>query len=117
VRKETATARYLVQAAYTPEGWAAQLKQPQDRRQVTAPLLERLGGRIASWDFAFGEYDVVAIFELPDNASAAALSLAVTASGAFKAIKTTPLLSMEEGLSAMRTAAEVRSAYRPPTAT
>ena len=108
-------ARYLVQASYTPEAWAAQLRNPQDRRQVLAPLLERLGGRLETLDYAFGDYDVVSIVELPDNVSAAALALAIMAGGAMKAYKTTPLMSSAEGLEAMRKAAEAAATYRPPT--
>jgi len=71
-----------------------------------------LGGRIESAYYAFGEYDVVGIMEMPDNVSAAALSLAASAGGAMKAIKTIPLMTIEEGIEAMRKAAG--SGYRPP---
>ena len=49
---------------------------------------------------------------MPDNVSAAAFSLAVAAGGAFKAHKMTPLMSMEEGLEALRRAGD--TGYRPP---
>ena len=62
---------------------------------------------------AFGEYDAVVMAEMPDNAAAAALSVAASAGGAFKSIKTTPLMSVQEGMEAMRKAG--RSAYRPPS--
>jgi uncharacterized protein with GYD domain len=52
--------------------------------------------------FCFGDYDLVALMELPDNVSAAAFSVAVSAGGAVKAIKTTPLMTVQEGLEAMR---------------
>jgi hypothetical protein len=55
---------------------------------------------------------VVVIAEMPDNISAAAFSLATSAGGALKAIKTTPLLTIEEGLEAMKQAAG--AGYRPP---
>lgn len=53
--------------------------------------------------------------EAPDNVSAAAISLAITAGGAVKAYETTPLLTPEEGIEAMRKGAEAAGAYRPPT--
>jgi len=90
-------ALYLLQVTYTPEAWAAQLKSPQDRTKVVAPLLEQLGGRFVNTYFAFGDYDIVAVLELPDNVSAAAASLAISAGGAVKAIKTTPLLAHRGG--------------------
>jgi uncharacterized protein with GYD domain len=60
----------------------------------------------------FGEYDIVAILRLPDNVSAAAFSLAAAAGGAVKALTTTPLLSVEDGMAAMKMAGEV--GYRAP---
>lgn len=105
---------YLVQLAYTPEAWAAQLRNPQNRLEVVGPAIERVGARIESVYYAFGDYDLVLILEAPDNATAAGVSLAFSAGGAVKAIKTTPLLPLEEGLAAMRTGAEVAAAYRPP---
>jgi uncharacterized protein with GYD domain len=108
--------RYLLQVAYTPEAWAAQLKSPQNRLEMVSPLLQRLGGRFESAYLAFGEYDIVAVMELPDNVSAAAASIVVSAGGAVKAIKTTPLMTVEEGVQAMRKGADAASTYRPPVA-
>jgi uncharacterized protein with GYD domain len=108
-------AHYLVQAAYTPEYWAAMLKNPQNRVEVVRPAFEKVGARIEAVYFAFGKYDIVFIMEAPDNVSAAALSLALTASGVVKAYETTPLTTIEEGIAAMRKGAEVAAAYRPPT--
>ena len=103
---------YLFQAAYTSEAWAAQVKNPQNRVDAVRSVFEGLGGRIESAFFAFGEYDAITIAEFPDNVSAAAISVAIQAGGAFKAAKTTPLMTMEEGLEVMRKAAG--SGYRPP---
>ena len=107
-------AHYLIQLTYTTEAWAAQLRNPQDRREVVRPLFERLGGRIEAAYFAFGEYDLVVLAELPDNIKASAFALTVAAGEAVKAIKTTPLVTIEEGLEAMRQAAELGEVYRPP---
>src|SRR5438128_2295816 len=94
--------RYLVNATYTPEAWAAMTKNPQNRVEAASQIMQGLGGRIESFYFAFGEYDVVAIADFPDNVSAAALSMVVSAGGGVKAVKTTPLLMVEEGIEAMR---------------
>jgi len=107
-------ARYLVQLAYTPEAWAAQLKNPQSRVEVVHPLLEKLGARFEVAYLTFGKYDTMFIMEAPDNVSAAAISLAITAGGAVKAYETTPLMTVEEGVEAMQKAAAAASSYRPP---
>lgn len=106
---------YLHQIAYSREGWQALLAQPQDRIEAVRPAIEKVGGKIRNAWFAFGEYDIVLITEMPDNVSAAAISMAFAGGGACKAVQTTPLMSTEEAVSAMRRAGE--SGYRPVSAT
>ena len=106
--------RYLLQAAYTPEAWAAQLKDPQNRVEIVSQLLHPLGGSFESAYLAFGEYDIVAIMDVPDNVTAAAVSMVVSAGGSVKAIKTTPLMTIDEAIQAMRKGAAAASTYRPP---
>ena len=103
---------YLVQTAYTPEACAAMVKSPQDRLESVRQVVERLGGKLLSMHMAFGEYDVVGVAEMPDNVSAAAFSLAISAGGAVRAVKTTPLMTMQEGVEAFRKAGQ--AGYRPP---
>lgn len=106
---------YLVQVGYTPASWAAQVKNPQDVRERVGPSAEALGGRLQSVFYAFGEHDLVAIVEFPDNAAVAAWSMGVSAGGALRSFTTTPLVSAEDGLGALRNASKVAGAYRPPT--
>jgi uncharacterized protein with GYD domain len=104
--------QYLVQVAYTPEAWATMVKNPQDRIELVRPVVERLGGKMDEGFLSFGEYDVVAICQLPDNVSAAAFSMAASAGGACKAFKTTPLLTMADAVKAMKKAG--KASYQPP---
>ena len=108
---------YLVQGTCTPEAWAAMLQNPSDRSEAIRALGDRRGGRMVGYYFAVGEYDVVCIWEFPDNVSASAAALAVTSGGALKAIKTTPLMTVEEAMQAMRRPGEARGVYQPPAAT
>lgn len=105
---------YMVQAAYTAESWAAQIRTRPDPRDRVNALLQAVGGRLESAYFCFGEYDIVAIAEFPSNDAAAAFSLAASAGGAIKAVKTTPLMTVGEGIEAMRKASEAGASYRPP---
>ena len=105
-------AYYLHQASYTSEAWATQVKQPQNRFEAIAPVIEGLGGRIEGAWLSFGEYDIVLIIYMPDNVSIAAYALAVEAGGAVKTALTTPLLTIEEGMEAMNKAE--KAGYRPP---
>ncbi len=101
---------FLVQAAYTSEALQALLHNPQDRTSALQVPIEKLGGKIHSVFLSFGDYDAVVILELPDNVSAAAIAMAISAGGACRAIKTTPLLTGAEAIEAAKKAAN--SGYR-----
>ena len=105
-------ALYLVQLSYTPQAWAALARRPQNRLEAVQPVAERLGGRLLNKWFAFGEHDVVALLEMPNNVSAAAFSMAISAGGAVKTFKTTPLMTMEDGIEAMKATSAVT--YKSP---
>ena len=107
-------AKYMIQVAYSPEAWAAMVRKPQNRMDAVRPVVESLGGTFEDAWIAFGKYDLVGIVDLPANADAAAFAMAVSSGGSVKAFRTTPLLSLEEGVEAMKKAGKVR--YRPPAA-
>ena len=104
---------YMVQAGYTSAAWGAQIGNPQNRAEQLRPVIEGLGGTLESLYYTFGEYDIVGIAQFPDNQAAAAFSLAASAGGSVSSLKTTPLLTAEEGMEAMRKAGS--SGYRPPS--
>ena len=102
--------KYLIQASYTAEGTKGLLKEGGSQRRATAQeALKSVGGRLDAFYYAFGETDVFAIADVPDNVSAAALSLAVSASGALNT-RMTVLLTPEE----IDQAARKTVGYRPP---
>jgi len=105
---------YMWQGAYTSEGWAAMIEKPQNRVQAVRPAIERLGGKIRSAFFCFGEYDVILIVEMPDNVSAAALSMAIASGGAIRNSKITVLITPDDGLAAMKKASA--AGYTAPKA-
>lgn len=104
-------ATYLVQVSYTAESLSSLIAKPQDRSGHISKVIAGLGGKsVGSW-LAFGDYDSVMVVEMPNNVSAAALALAAAAGGSCKSVKTTPLLTIAQGLSALRKAG--RSGYKP----
>ncbi len=96
--------RYLIQAAYTSDSWAALVRDPEDRSAPVRAMVEKAGGRVEEFYLSFGDFDVVCIVDLPDNTSAAAVSIAASAGRGLKAITTTPLLSVSEGIGALHQA-------------
>ena len=104
---------YLARFNYTPDAVKALLDQPQDRSAAARELAESLGCKLLGFWYAFGEFDGVFLMEAPDNASAAAVPMAVGAAGAVSSVETTVLLDMDEAQEAMRKAAT--ATYRPPS--
>lgn len=103
-------AKYLVFFKYTMEGTKGLLAEGgTKRRQATEQLIHSLGGKLEAYYFTFGEEDGFTIVDMPDNSSAAAASLVVSASGAVTS-RVTVLLTPEE----VDQAAKRRAEYRPP---
>ncbi len=105
-------ALYLTRFSYTTDAKKALISEPQDRSVAARELAESLGGKLLGFWYAFGEFDGVFLMEGPDNATAAAVGMAVGGSGALSAVETTVLLDMDEAQDAMRKAAA--ATYRPP---
>jgi len=105
---------FLLQASYNAAAWAALAKEPEDRTEAIKPVIERLGGRVISGYLSFGDFDIVAIVELPGSVQAAAYAIASSGGGALRVHKTTPLLTPEEAKQAMRLAAQTE--YHAPHA-
>ena len=95
-------ALYMYQASYTAKSMAAQLKEPRDPVEAFRPTLEELGATILVAGFPFGEYDVMVVYEAPDDMTAASVAMAVAAAGDVKEAKTTRVLSGQEWLESLR---------------
>ena len=106
--------RYLVQASYTTAAAAAFAGNPRDRVAGVRALVEKMGGKLESMDYCLGDCDLVAIADLPDDVTAAAMALAVNAAGHMRSYKTTRLMSAEEFLAAQHKAHG--AAYQAPKA-
>ena len=103
---------YLLQASYTSGAVSGLIGSPEDRSAMIRALVEGIGGRVEAYYYAFGDYDIILIVELPDNVTMAALSMVAGASGAIFNFKTTVLIPISEGVEAARKAAGIN--YRPP---
>jgi uncharacterized protein with GYD domain len=102
--------KYLVQASYLGEGMKGLLKEGGTRRrEAVDQLFASLGGNVEAFYYAFGDDDVFIIGELPDNATAAALTMKVNAAGVTR-VKVTTLLTAQE----IDNAVKKTSVYRPP---
>ena len=103
-------AKFLVSVSYTDEGARGLRKDGGTKREHAARMAaESLGGKLDAFYFAFGDHDAVVITDFPDAVSAAALSVAIGATGAARC-RTTPLLTPAD----MDKAVSKNTAYRAP---
>jgi uncharacterized protein with GYD domain len=103
---------FLCRVGYNDTAAKALIANPQTREDVIRKSCASLGGKLHSFFFAFGEYDVVVIAEFPDNPSAAAFTLATSSKGAVAKFHTTVLLTPAEAVEGMKKAQKVD--YAPP---
>jgi uncharacterized protein with GYD domain len=92
----------MIQFCYKSETVGNLIKNPEDRSAAVGKLIEQLGGKMIGFYFAFGDYDGLLIAEFPDNASIAATSIVAFAGGGTTKLKTTILMSVKEGMAAMK---------------
>jgi len=105
---------YLARAKISQHAMSALVERPEDRFVTMTRLLKEVGGRLHYYFFAFGEFDIVLVYELPDNQTASALAMVLTSSGSVTEIDTTVLLTMEEAIAAMHRAGNAVGIYQPP---
>ncbi len=102
--------KFMIQANYKPEGLKGVLKEGgTGRRKAAEQMTAALGGKVEAFYFAFGDTDAFVIVDAPDNVTAAAVAMAVNASGLVSS-RTTPLLTPEE----VDQAAKKSVTYRGP---
>jgi len=104
---------YLGRFSYTADAVKAMVDSPSDRAAAAKEAAESLGAKIVGFWFSFGEFDGAFLTEAPDNATVAALVMAIGSSGALSKVETTVLLDMDEAQGAMRKAGG--ATYRPPS--
>ena len=99
---------YMLQFSYTAEAWAAMTRNPEDRSVQVRANIEKLGGRLLGMYYSFGQFDGVALVELPDSGAAMAYVLAALGTGILKGTLTTQLFSISEAIQAMKKASGIK---------
>lgn len=103
-------ARYLFKVSYSVDGLKGVMAEGAAHREAfIAKMASDLGGSLESFHFAFGETDVYALCEIPTDEMAAAVALAVGASGT-GSIETVKLLTSAQ----VDAARGITTGYRPP---
>jgi uncharacterized protein with GYD domain len=107
-------AKYVVFFTYSSETWARMIQSPGDRTAAVRQLADAVGGSVECLYWMFGTYDGLGIIEAPDSVSAAALSVTIGSTGAFKNVETHELLNQEQLSQVLSRSKDATQAYQAP---
>ena len=108
-------ARYVIFFAYSSGSWEQLIKNPEfDRTAAMRQIADSMGGTLESVNWMFGPYDGIEVLDVPDSITAAALSVTLISSGAFRHVETHELLNEQQMSQAIQKGNRSRQAYRPP---
>ena len=103
-------AKFMFEARYVGEGIKGLIKEGGSSRVAAVEKAAlSVGGKVDAFYYAFGDADVYAVVDLPDNAAAAALALTINASGNV-VLKTVVLMMPQE----LDLAVKKSPSYRAP---
>lgn len=106
---------YMFKGRYSTNALKSLVSNPEDRETEARKMIEALGGKLHHLFFCFGEEDVIALIEAPDDETMAAGALIVGASGSMSGGATVKLMTSAEAMSAMKKAGGSMSSYKPAT--
>jgi uncharacterized protein with GYD domain len=102
--------KYLFEGNYVGDGLKGLMREGgSKRRDALVEALQSVGGSLECFYYAFGETDVLGVFDAPEQADAAALSLLINSTGSVK-VRLKPLMTPED----LDEAAKKTPSYRPP---
>jgi len=106
--------KYVIFFSLTGESVARFIDHPGDRTAAVKAMTDATGGTLESYYWMFGKHDGMVVVDVPDSQTAAAISLAVSASGAFRGLETHELFEPGDLAALAEKAATVRNVYTPP---
>lgn len=104
---------YLFKGRYTTASIKSLVSKPEDREAAAGKMIAAMGGKLHHLFFCFGDEDVVALIEAPDDETMAACALLVGASGTMSGGSTTKLMTSKEAMKAMKKAGAGSASYKP----
>ncbi|MGE0026217.1 MAG: GYD domain-containing protein [Thermoleophilia bacterium] len=105
---------YLALFTYEKAAWREMVRHPEDREVAARAVIGAAGGRLLAFYWMLGDHDGLAIYEAPDAAAVAAVTVAILASGRIADVRTNALLTSSDTLDALGRAQSVAKAYQPP---
>ena len=103
---------YMFKGRYSTDSLRALVDTPQDREAAAGTMMDNMGAKLHHLFFCFGDDDVVALIEAPDDETMAACALVVGASGMMSGGSTTKLITSKDAMKAMEAASKGRASYQ-----
>jgi uncharacterized protein with GYD domain len=103
---------YITQGRYTRDAIKGMIVRPEDRADAVSRLVAKAGGRLIGYYLTFGEYDFLAIAEVPNDVQAAAVLLAAASGGGVSDLRTTVAMTAVEAKGAFAAAADLAPGFK-----
>ena len=105
--------KYLALFSYEAEAKAAMIESPADREPAVRAVLDSVGATLEVMYWMFGKHDGIAIVDAPDSLTMAAVSAAVSSTGAISS-ETHELFSAADAHRILDTARTARDHFAQP---
>ena len=105
-------ATFMTEAKLSEETLAVLSDKPSDRKKEVKKVIDAYGGKLISFYWMFGEYDVVTIYDAPNNSVAMAILLTLSAGGNVASHRTTPLIANDQAMKAMKISGTKPTGYK-----
>jgi uncharacterized protein with GYD domain len=103
---------YITQGRYSRDAVKGMIVRPEDRADAVSRLASKAGGRLIGYYLTFGEFDFMAIMEMPNDTQAAAALLAAAGSGGVTGLRTTVAMSSVEAMGAFAAASDLAPGFK-----
>jgi len=92
----------MIQFSYTPQAMQKLVKHPEDRSRYIKEIIEKVGGRMLSFYYTYGEYDGFVIAETPDSITSLAVNFGAANPEVLSKTNTIVCIPVNDALQAMR---------------
>jgi uncharacterized protein with GYD domain len=106
--------KYVGFVSYTPEAWALMIDHGLDREGAIRDILREAGGTLENAYWMFAPYDLVGVFEIPDEVDAMAVRYAAFRSGHLRLLEFYPVISSEHNAQMQERASELSRIFKDP---
>jgi uncharacterized protein with GYD domain len=103
-------ARYVISASYVAEHWDRLIAHPKASVAGFRQIVQTMGATLESFDYIFGEHDLLAVIDAPDATTQVAVSVALASTNVFRAVDTRELIDPQVVVAALNAIGAARAA-------